>query len=98
MATPGEDGFPSNGRIAWALWGGDPGQRRASSIVEQLDAADERAGTETPKDDSMTTISDVLTRQTAGESLVDLLAELLGMPLMSWLGTGVMMKRVMTMT
>jgi HK97 family phage major capsid protein/HK97 family phage prohead protease len=22
---PGEDGYPSNGRIAWALWGGDPG-------------------------------------------------------------------------
>jgi len=24
---PGEDGYPSNGRIAWALWGGDPGKR-----------------------------------------------------------------------
>ncbi len=23
---PGEDGYPSNGRIAWALWGGDPGK------------------------------------------------------------------------
>ena len=23
---PGEDGFPSAGRIAWALWGGDAGQ------------------------------------------------------------------------
>ena len=23
---PGEKGYPSNGRIAWALWGGDPGQ------------------------------------------------------------------------
>ena len=22
----GEDGYPSNGRIAWALWGGDPGK------------------------------------------------------------------------
>ena len=22
---PGEEGFPSNGRIAWALWGGDAG-------------------------------------------------------------------------
>lgn len=26
---PGEKGYPSNGRIAWALWGGDPGQRWA---------------------------------------------------------------------
>jgi len=23
---PGEDGYPSAGRIAWALWGGDPGK------------------------------------------------------------------------
>jgi DNA-binding ferritin-like protein len=32
---PGEDGYPSNGRIAWALWGGDAGQRWASAIVER---------------------------------------------------------------
>jgi hypothetical protein len=31
----GEDGFPSNGKIAWALWGGDAGQRWASAIVER---------------------------------------------------------------
>ena len=24
--SPGEEGYPSAGRIAWALWGGDPGQ------------------------------------------------------------------------
>jgi len=28
-----QDGFPSNGRTAWALWGGDAGQRWAQSIV-----------------------------------------------------------------
>jgi hypothetical protein len=33
--APGEDGFPSNGRIAWALWGGDSAQRWASAIVER---------------------------------------------------------------
>jgi DNA-binding ferritin-like protein len=32
---PGEDGFPSNGRIAWALWGGDAAWRWASAIVER---------------------------------------------------------------
>jgi hypothetical protein len=32
---PGEDNFPSNGRIAWALWGGDAAWRWASSIVER---------------------------------------------------------------
>lgn len=31
---PGEDGYPSNGRIAGALWGGDPGQAWARNIVE----------------------------------------------------------------
>jgi hypothetical protein len=31
---PGEDGYPSNGRIAWALWGGDPGQSWANGILE----------------------------------------------------------------
>lgn len=32
---PGEEGYPSNGRIAWALWGGDVAQRWASAIVER---------------------------------------------------------------
>lgn len=30
----GEDGYPSNGRIAWALWGGDAGKDWAEDIVE----------------------------------------------------------------
>jgi len=33
--SPGEPGFPSAGRIAWALWGGDAGQRWARRIVNQ---------------------------------------------------------------
>jgi len=32
---PGEKGFPSRGRIAWALWGGDAGWRWAQAIVER---------------------------------------------------------------
>lgn len=32
---PGEDGYPSNGRIAWALWGGDDGRSWANRLVEQ---------------------------------------------------------------
>ena len=32
---PGEDNFPSNGRIAWALWGGDVAWRWAQAIVER---------------------------------------------------------------
>ena len=34
--SPGEDGFPSNGRIAWALWGGDAGFSWSKKIVNQL--------------------------------------------------------------
>ena len=33
--SPDEDGYPSAGRIAWALWGGDPGRTWADNIVEQ---------------------------------------------------------------
>ena len=41
--TPDEDGFPSNGRIAWALWGGDPGFTWSKAIVERLKAEEERS-------------------------------------------------------
>jgi len=34
---PGEKGFPSNGRIAWALWGGDAGYTWAKNIVQRVD-------------------------------------------------------------
>jgi hypothetical protein len=34
--SPGEDGYPSNGRIAWALWGGDPGFSWSRKIANSL--------------------------------------------------------------
>jgi HK97 family phage prohead protease len=37
---PGEDGFPSAGRVAWALWGGDAGWSWAKKLVRQMNAAD----------------------------------------------------------
>jgi len=40
---PGEDNYPSNGRIAWALWGGDAAQRWASAIVEREDKKEKNA-------------------------------------------------------
>jgi HK97 family phage major capsid protein len=39
--SPGEEGYPSAGRIAWALWGGDPGQAWANRKSEELDREDE---------------------------------------------------------
>jgi hypothetical protein len=40
--SPGEDGFPSAGRIAWALWGGDAGEAWAGKLVRQIEAADKK--------------------------------------------------------
>ncbi len=37
----GEDGYPSAGRIAWALWGGDAGYARAKKVVGQLNREEE---------------------------------------------------------
>jgi len=34
--SPGEDGYPSAGRIAWALWGGDPGSSWANQKLKEL--------------------------------------------------------------
>lgn len=33
--SPGEDGYPSAGRIAWALWSGDAGRTWANNIVDR---------------------------------------------------------------
>lgn len=41
--SPGEPGFPSAGRIAWALWGGDAGQTWANAIVERVNDTTARA-------------------------------------------------------
>jgi len=34
---PGEEGYPSAGRIAWALWGGDAGQSWAKKKVKEIE-------------------------------------------------------------
>jgi len=36
----GEEGYPSAGRIAWALWGGDPGFSFAKRVRKSMEAAD----------------------------------------------------------
>ena len=38
---PGEKGFPSRGRIAWALWGGDAGQSWAAKKVKEIENVEE---------------------------------------------------------
>jgi HK97 family phage portal protein/HK97 family phage prohead protease len=39
--NPGEPGYPSPGRVAWAAWFGDPGRSWADKVGRQMDAADE---------------------------------------------------------
>ena len=39
---PGEDGYPSNGRVAWAAWGGDAGQSWSRTKSNQIKKARER--------------------------------------------------------
>ena len=41
--SPGEDGYPSAGRIAWALWGGDPGAAWAGKVADRMDVRDRDA-------------------------------------------------------
>ena len=39
--SPGEDGYPSAGRIAWALWGGDAGKAWANERDRIMDGIDD---------------------------------------------------------
>ena len=50
---PGQDGFPSPGRVAWALWGGDPAKSWSNKIVQQMENEDSRSAEsrEIPTDD-----------------------------------------------
>ena len=49
---PGEKGYPSNGRIAWALWGGDAGFSWSKKLVNQM-KKDERWSESIDKDDTI---------------------------------------------
>lgn len=44
--SPGEEGYPSAGRIAWALWGGDPGQSWARAITNRIKSMEKGVGTD----------------------------------------------------
>jgi HK97 family phage prohead protease len=46
---PGSEGYPSNGRIAWNLWGGDAGKSWSSKLVRQMDSRKKARSEMTPK-------------------------------------------------
>ncbi len=52
--SPGEEGYPSAGRIAWALWGGDPGKSWADAIVRREEGDKSMDGTIQHKSFSLT--------------------------------------------
>ena len=52
--SPGDDGFPSNGRIAWALWGGDPARRWSEGIARREKDLSVLAKLDFEPDDSVT--------------------------------------------
>jgi len=42
-ANRGEKGYPSKGRQAWELWGGDAGKRWANKVAKQMASADNKS-------------------------------------------------------
>jgi uncharacterized protein len=45
--SPGEDGYPSPGRVAWAAWGGDPAVSWTRTILDDVNGRSELMETET---------------------------------------------------
>jgi len=43
--SPSDDGYPSNGRIAWALWGGEAGKTWSQKLVRAMNKRDEKQET-----------------------------------------------------
>jgi len=40
--SPGEPGYPSAGRIAWALWGGDAGKSWVAKVMRSVEAEERK--------------------------------------------------------
>ena len=60
---PGEDGYPSNGRIAWALWGGDPGRSWANRVLSEEESDRSIAGCESVLHSPQRTGADMAERE-----------------------------------
>jgi Family of unknown function (DUF5872) len=48
--SPGGEGYPSPGRVAWAAWGGDAGWTWAKSVLDQHDSVT-KGGGDQPRDE-----------------------------------------------
>lgn len=65
----GETGYPSAGRIAWALWGGDPGRAWAEDLLGRIQA--ERDGLEVDHTEGTDTTKEVRSRMNVKSFPVD---------------------------
>ena len=75
--SPGEEGYSSAGRIAWALWGGDPGQSWARKKAAQIDreedkaiSAEMRSALEKKAKDHNEKVGDVKSKRTSTRTLI----------------------------
>ena len=73
--SSGEEGYPSNGRIAWALWGGDAGFSWSRQIAERLGKEDRavtsavKKGLQKKADDHNAKVGDVASKRTSVRTL-----------------------------
>ncbi len=64
--SPGEDGYPSRGRVSWAAWGGNPGQSWARSKDSRLDSIDERGLSMDRAEPNELSVNDFVSWNTSG--------------------------------
>ena len=73
--SQGEEGYPSNGRIAWALWGGDAGFSWSREIAGRLGKEDRavtdavRKGLQKKADDHNEKVGDAASKRTSVRTL-----------------------------
>jgi len=64
--SPGEDGYPSPGRVAWAAWGGDPGQSWSSGKADRIKEIRDRSMSTNRAEPGELTVGDFVEWQSSG--------------------------------
>ena len=64
--SPGEDGYPSPGRVAWAAWGGDAGQSWSESKADRIKEIQDRSMDTNRADPGELSVGDFVEWQSSG--------------------------------
>ena len=64
--SPGEDGYPSAGRVAWAAWGGDPGQSWSSGKADRIKEIRDRSMSTNRAEPGELSVGDFVEWQSSG--------------------------------